>query len=85
MLGAPLPPRGVGYMKVTDDTTDVWRKAGEERDSEVMEGEEEGAEGERWSARSGSVSVYVSATVASSSSACHVGCTTFCLSVQTSA
>lgn len=85
MVDAPLPPRGVGYMKMTDDTTDVWRKAGEERDSEEMEGEEEGAGGERCSARSGAVSVYVSATVSSSSSACHVGFITFWLSVQTSA
>lgn len=37
-----------------------------------------GAEGERWSARSGSVSASVSATAGSSSSACHVGSKALC-------
>lgn len=41
-----------------------------------------GAEGERWSAGSGSVSASVSATAGSSSSACHVGCAALCVSLS---
>ena len=49
MLAALLPPGGVGYQKMTDDTEAGWgrggdgeRQAGEEREveREVMEGEE---------------------------------------------
>lgn len=61
MLAALLPlPAGVCYMKMTGDTADGWRggaknrRVGEARDGErereraEMEGEEEGAKGERW-------------------------------------